>query len=170
MAISKLAEFVHSAEGEGTLKDLVALGLVKCAHRERLCALVDGTCQSMGNKGRCLQKQSSLTEKTANIGVMVGASRAAGLSDEEKAALIKHYGLSDDASLAIRNSIRGAIGSGVGQVLGGTAGYAAGKLLKGRPLIGALIGTPIGGMLGMKLMTDRYSQGNARDIIRRNRG
>lgn len=47
MAISKLAEFVHSAEGEGTLKDLVALGLVKCAHREKLCALVDGTCQSM---------------------------------------------------------------------------------------------------------------------------
>lgn len=33
MAISKLAEFVRSAEGEGTLKDLVALGLVKCAHR-----------------------------------------------------------------------------------------------------------------------------------------
>lgn len=124
----------------------------------------------MDNKGRCLQKQSSLTEKTANIGVMVGANRAAGLSDEEKAALIKHYGLSDDASLAIRNSIRGAIGSGVGQVLGGTAGYAAGKLLKVRHLIGALIGTPIGGMLGMKLMTDRYSQGNARDIMRRNRG
>lgn len=124
----------------------------------------------MDNKGRCLQKQSSLTEKTANIGVMVGANRAAGLSDEEKAALIKHYGLSDDASLAIRNSIRGAIGSGVGQVLGGTAGYAAGKLLKVRPLIGALIGTPIGGVLGMKLMTDRYSQGNARDIMRRNRG
>lgn len=170
MAISKLAEFVRSAEGEGTLKDLVALGLVKCAHREKLCALVDGTCQSMDNKGRCLQKQSSLTEKTANIGVMVGANRAAGLSDEEKAALIKHYGLSDDASLAIRNSIRGAIGSGVGQVLGGTAGYAAGKVLKGRPLIGAMIGTPIGGMLGMKLMTDRYSQGNARDIMRRNRG
>lgn len=48
MAISKLAEFVRSAEGEGTLKDLVALGLVKCAHREKLCALVDGTCQSMG--------------------------------------------------------------------------------------------------------------------------
>lgn len=84
MAISKLAEFVHSAEGEGTLKDLVALGLVKCAHREKLCALVDGTCQSMDNKGRCLQKQSSLTEKTANMGVMVGANRAAGLSDEEK--------------------------------------------------------------------------------------
>ena len=55
MAISKLAEFVRSAEGEGTLKDLVALGLVKCAHREKLCALVDGTCQSMDNKGRCLR-------------------------------------------------------------------------------------------------------------------
>ena len=56
MAIGKLAEFVRSAEGEGTLKDLVALGLVKCAHREKLCALVDGTCQSMDNKGRCYQK------------------------------------------------------------------------------------------------------------------
>ena len=175
--MDKLAELVRDSEVRGAIAAFVDLGLVKVAGQEGFDALVDAVCQGIGDEAYDLQKVASLTEeilseleneeqeKTAGFGAVIGADRVSNLSDEEKAALIRHYGLSNDAALGLRNAGRGQLGGIAGNLLGSAAGMAVGKLA-GRPLTGALIGAPIGGMLGIKLMTDKYSKANAQEIMK----
>lgn len=175
--MDKLAELVRDSEVRGAIAAFVDLGLVKIAGQEGFDALVDAVCQGIGDEAYDLQKVASLTEeilsepeneeqeKTAGFGAVIGADRVSNLSDGEKAALIRHYGLSNDAALGLRNVGRGQLGGIAGNLLGSAAGMAVGKLA-GRPLTGALIGAPIGGMLGIKLMTDKYSKANAQEIMK----
>lgn len=112
---------------------------------------------------------SYLYKKAFLIQGGIGAVRAANLSDDEKNALRKHYGLSDDPNLMLRNAGRGVVGG----LLGGGLGAAGGALLASRlrsmnPLLipqltigGALAGT----LLGAAKATDKYSKGNVNRII-----
>lgn len=170
--MDKLAELVRDSEVRGAMAAFVDLGLVKVASQEAFDALVDAVCQGIGDEDYDLQKVASLTEevlstpkaeeqeKTALLGTVIGAARAGNLSDEERAALIKHYGLSSNASLGWRNAGRGFLGGNVGGLIGGGLGAATGS-----PVL-ALLGQAAGAATGSKFMTDKYSKGNAEKIMK----
>ena len=134
--MDKLAELVRDSEVRGAIAAFVDLGLVKVAGQEGFDALVDAVCQGIGDEAYDLQKVASLTEeilseleneeqeKTAGFGAVIGADRVSNLSDGEKAALIRHYGLSNDAALGLRNAGRGQLGGIAGNLLGSAAGMA----------------------------------------------
>jgi len=66
------------------------------------------------------------------LGAAIGGVTANNLSEEQRKALRKHYGLAEDASLIGRNAGRG--------FLGGAVGGLGGLLLT--------LGTPVGGLAG----------------------
>lgn len=171
--MDKLAELVRDSEVRGAMAAFVDLGLVKIAGQEGFDALVDAVCQGIGDEAYDLQKVASLTEeilsepenekqeKTAFFGgAAIGAIKAHGLSDQERAALIEHYGLDRDASLGWHNAARGF----VGENLGGGIGGAAGALTR-KPAL-ATLGSIAGAGLGIRLMTDKYSKANAQEIMK----
>ena len=98
---------------------------------------------------------------------LTGAIRATNLSDEQKAALRKHYGLKEDANLTLRNMGRDAVGGISGAVAGGALGGVAGGAIGGMPgaALGGTLGWLGGAGLGIKHMTDKYSVGNAKRIM-----
>lgn len=170
--MDKFAELVRDSEVRGAMAAFVDLGMVKVASQEEFDGLVDAVCQGIGDEDYDLQKVASLTEevlstpkaeeqeKTALLGTVIGAARAGNLSDEERAALIKHYGLSSNASLGWRNAGRGFLGGNVGGLIGGGLGAATGS-----PVL-ALLGQAAGAATGSKFMTDKYSKGNAEKIMK----
>lgn len=175
--MDKLAELVRDSEVRGAMAAFVDLDLVKVASQEAFDVLVDAVCQKIGDGEYDLQKVASVTEellseseqevgtgeegqeKTALLGTTIGAARASNLSDEERAALIKHYGLHSDASLGWRNAGRGFVGGNLGALIGG----AAGVLTKSPAL--SLLGHAAGFATGTKFMTDKYSKSNAQEIM-----
>lgn len=170
--MDKFAELVRDSEIRGAMAAFVDLGMVKVASQEEFDGLVEAVCQGIGDEDYDLQKVASLTEevlstpkaeeqeKTALLGTVIGAARAGNLSDEERAALIKHYGLSSNASLGWRNAGRGFLGGNVGGLIGGGLGAATGS-----PVL-ALLGQAAGAATGSKFMTDKYSKGNAEKIMK----
>lgn len=170
--MDKFAKLVRDSEVRGAMAAFVDLGMVKVASQEEFDGLVDAVCQGIGDEDYDLQKVASLTEevlstpkaeeqeKTALLGTVIGAARAGNLSDEERAALIKHYGLSSNASLGWRNAGRGFLGGNVGGLIGGGLGAATGS-----PVL-ALLGQAAGAATGSKFMTDKYSKGNAEKIMK----
>ena len=95
-------------------------------------------------------------------GFLIGAVRAGNLSDEQKAALRKHYGLADDSNLMLRNMGRDVAGGYGGLLAGGMLGGAVGGPA------GVGLGSMVGSLAGQKLMTDKYSTGNAKKIMKSN--
>lgn len=61
-------------------------------------------------------------------GAVVGASRAASLTDKEKEKLKEYHRLSRDASLPWRNAGRGFLGATGGTMVGIVPGLAAGNM------------------------------------------
>lgn len=57
---------------------------------------------------------------------IVGAVRANNLTDEQKAALRKHYGLASDSNLMLRNMGRDIVGDAAGSFAGGAIGGVVG--------------------------------------------
>lgn len=119
----------------------------------------------------------------AGLGALVGGLRGASLTEAQRRTLARHYGYNEkDTSPGLRNAGRGALGGLMGGGLGTLAGTVAGIGLAGAgvgsgnvPLIlagGAA--APVSGLLGtlygMKKTTDKYSSGNAREIMRHRRG
>lgn len=170
--MDKLAELVRDSEIRGAMAAFVDLGMVKVASQEEFDGLVEAVCQGIGDEEYDLQKVASVTEslltapetegqeKTALLGTLAGAIRAGNLTDEERAALIEHYGLSSDASLGWRNAGRGFLGGN----LGASLGLGLGALTKS-PVLGG-VGQFAGFAAGTKLMTDKYSKGNAKEIMK----
>lgn len=176
--MDKFAELVRDSEVRGAMAAFVDLGMVKVASQEEFDGLVDAVCQGIGDGEYDLQKVASVTEellsepahedgtkpegqeKTALLGALAGAIRAGNLTDEERAALIEHYGLSPDASLGWRNAGRGFLGGNLGAGLG----LGLGALTKS-PVLGG-VGQLAGFAAGTKLMTDKYGRGNAKEIMK----
>lgn len=170
--MDKLAELVRDSEIRGAMAAFVDLGMVKVASQEEFDGLVEAVCQGIGDGEYDLQKVASVTEslltapetegqeKTALLGALAGAIRAGNLTDEERAALIEHYGLSPDASLGWRNAGRGFLGGNLGAGLG----LGLGALTKS-PVLGG-VGQLAGFAAGTKLMTDKYGRGNAKEIMK----
>ena len=170
--MDKLAELVRDSEIRGAMAAFVDLGMVKVASQEEFDGLVEAVCQGIGDGEYDLQKVASVTEslltapetegqeKTALLGALAGAIRAGNLTDEERATLIEHYGLSPDASLGWRNAGRGFLGGNLGAGLG----LGLGALTKS-PVLGG-VGQLAGFAAGTKLMTDKYGRGNAKEIMK----
>lgn len=104
---------------------------------------------------------NSLVKEALLPGAITGAIRASNLTPEERKALEKEYDLPEGANLGWRNAGRGAVGGAVGQAIGGLTS----KLLGGRFKIPLYLG---GYATGIKLMTDKYGGGRAKDIMERN--
>lgn len=104
-----------------------------------------------------------------------GGSRAAKLSPKEKKYLRKHYGLSDDADLGLRNAGRGVAGALIGGAVGTTAGVGFNKLLerinKVKSPVGRLLGASGGGFVGSLageiLATNKYSKSNYDKLVKK---
>ena len=119
----------------------------------------------------------------------VGAFRSSGMTEEEEAALKKHYGLDPNASLGLRNAGRGMaggflgyhMGNAVGKTLsgeisrganltakkfpgkGGAALLAANIAAKVLPRLGKMVGAGTGAYMN----TSKYTSDNAQKIMAR---
>ena len=169
---------VKQAEVTGIIAGLVDTGFLKVASDDEFEALTTIVTDNISNEydlDDVLLKTAEVNAflKTADmIGALVGASRASNLTDKEKKALRKHYGLSEDANLAIRNVGRGILGSYGGVGLGALAGGGISTLAGAPPGVSALagmLGSLAGYGAGVKLMTDKYSKGNVKKILGKNK-
>jgi len=105
-------------------------------------------------------------KKEAFVDPIIGAVRAGNLNDAERKALIKHYGLDNDANLVLRNAGRGILGGSTGSMVGAIAGGILGAKL-GKPMAGSTLGAISGWGLGLKGMTDKYSKARAQELLKK---
>lgn len=95
----------------------------------------------------------------------LGMYRASDLTDDERAALTKHYGLASDANLAGRNAARGMVGNFIGGIPGAAMiGYGALTKNPKTLALGSLASLG-GGLVGSYLATNKYSKGKAKKIM-----
>lgn len=112
-----------------------------------------------------ITKTGSSMVKEALLGAVIGDVRANNLSSDQRATLEEEYGLPANASLGWRNAGRGFVGSNLGSL---GANLLASAVTKGNGRFGPFPGIA-GGLIGAKLMTDKYSRGNAERILARKR-
>lgn len=101
-----------------------------------------------------ITKHGELLVKEALIDAAVWLYRANNLSKGERELLEKEYGLPENANLCLRNAGRVAVGS----ILGGMAGGVVGNALPGGNKRFGPISGLAGTLMGVKLMTDKYSR------------
>ena len=95
-----------------------------------------------------------------DLGAFIGVSRSSNMSDKERDALRKYYGLSSVANLTFRNAGRGVAGDLMGTLSCATIGSVFG--------LPASVGLGLaGGILGTHLMTHKYTPEEARRILRK---
>ena len=111
-----------------------------------------------------LTKQGSQIKEA----MIMGAIRAARLSDEDKATLRKEYGLPENPNFKWRNAGREVVGSNIGQASGAIIGRGLGSI-KGQAgqAIGQAVGSMVGTGIGAWEATNKYSRGRAEQIRKR---
>ena len=100
--------------------------------------------------------------------MLLGAIRAARLSDDDKAVLKKEYKLPNDPNFKWRNAGRELAGANVGSLAGSLIGAGFGALKgPGGQAAGRLVGSAAGQVVGSWNATNKYSRNRAQQIRNR---
>lgn len=173
LTLDKLAADVAAEPEEETAPDASVKGKGENASLESVPGYMEnlkkseGTDASLEEIPGSVDELKKLTKNAYDLTmekVAFGMIRALNLSEEERRALIDHYGLPEDAELPIRNAGRSAVG-----FIPGAALYEAGRASIARGNTGMGATAALGGLglagYGSWKASDKYSKGNAQRIL-----